>query len=121
MLSDERVANLFGLVEDEEPPPVTDEKLEIYNQYLKKVFVLPIRTAYIREFGFFQEEKHEVTILDILDPTKSVDSDFYGIFCTANIDTGTKLLPLALLEDDTGDENYLRIDDYSTRFWNYRS
>ena len=117
---DERIANIFHLADVEELPPVTDETLEIYYQYFKNALIIPFQTIYKQEIGFLQELQHEITVIDILNPTQSFDSDFYGIFCESKTNTGTKIIPLAELELDADDENYLLIDDYSMWFWNYR-
>lgn len=115
---DKRVARIFGLPEQDGPPDVTDDTLEIYYKYLKEHLRLPFEGEYSVETGFMQDTYYQIKVTGLAD-FEDCDED-YGLLCEGREGRRRVVVPLAEIEVDDDDPNYQLIDDYQYWFWNFR-
>jgi hypothetical protein len=116
--ADRRIARLFGLAEDEEPPEVTEETLEVYYEHLRTCLRFPFDGEYTRETGPLQDTAYAITVTGLADVE---DGDaFYGLLCEGRQGRRHVVVPLAEVDVDSDTLNFQLIDDYQTWFWNNR-
>ncbi len=114
---DDRVRMVFGLTSDDPLPEATDENVRRYRDYLAAHLSFPFPARSVEEIGPFEEVKHPLTILGLLD-AKECDAED-GVVCAADCQGEIGDLPLADLEVVGNPEVRRLIDDYSYWFGNY--
>jgi hypothetical protein len=116
--ADMRIARLFGLPEDEEPPEVTEETLEVYYEHLRTRLRFPFDGEYTRETGPLQDTSYAITVTGLADVEDG--DEFYGLLCEGRQGRRRVVVPLAEIDVDSDTPNFQLIDDYRVWFWNNR-
>lgn len=101
-------------------PPVGNNTLQSYYEYLTAHLALPFQARYPEPVSFHEEVVRTVTVAGILDPTKNLDCESLGIVGVGRQGKIMVEIPLADLEVDEDDENHQLVEDYWYWFWNWR-
>jgi hypothetical protein len=117
---EKRVAQIFGVAEDEELPDVSENTLEIYHGYLGENLSFPFDAEYSQETGPLEDTHYDFQATGLLDLDECPDLEFYGLFCEGKRERRRVVVPLAEVEVKQRGKNRQLIEDYSMWFWNYR-
>jgi len=117
---DDRIRMVFGLTSNDPLPDVDDETLLTYYRYLAKNMPFPFEVEHFEETGPFQDKRHVVTVVGLLDPDDYECDEMYGLICEGRIDKREIQMPLGEFEVDEDDPRLQTLADYCSWFWNYR-
>ena len=109
-----RVAEIFGVKEDQRLPAVSKKTLRQYHTYLTTNLVFPFKAE-------IEGIDAEITISSLFKLNECPDLTFYGLFVRGNQGRRMIEIPIAEIEEvkEKGKNKQL-IEDYCMWFWNYR-
>ena len=117
---EDRIRNIFGLVDDSPLPLVREETLATYYDYLVAHLATPFDALYCQNGGKMRNLIHYVKVLELLNPRHSRNHTHQGLFGKAQHHRELLELPLTefgVMEDNPNCE---LIDDYAFWFVNCR-
>jgi hypothetical protein len=117
---DDRVRKVFGIPDDTPIPPVREETLAVYYDYLSVNLTLPFDALYCQNGGKMRHLIHYVQVIELVNPAYSRNHTTDGLFGKAQHHAEPLELPLAefgVMEDNP---NCQLIDDYAYWFVNFR-
>jgi hypothetical protein len=115
---DDRIRMAFGLTGDDPIPDVCGETLRTYHAYLMKHLSFPFDVEFSFETGFLQSKTIHLKVSGLADPEDA--DELYGLFCTAKVGRGYRVVPLADVKVKQSGKNAELIDDYGFWFSNWR-
>lgn len=101
-------------------PPVDEETLFIYYQYLSATLELPFVAHFPKPADRREDADFRCTVRELLDPTKHMGDVFDGIFCKTRKGRYEINLPLIELYLPQESPQFQLIEDYWYWFWNWR-
>jgi len=116
---DDRVRRVFGLPEGAPLPPVGDDALAVYHDYLTAQLSLPFEALYCQNDGEMRQLIHYIDIRGLIDPRQGRNRNLHGLFCMGHNHKDAVELPLAELGVLEDNPNCSLIDDYAYWFVNF--
>ena len=112
----DRVRMVFGLTSDDFLPPVDEDSLETYYDFLDQRLSLPSEARYCNQEGFFHPSSVRRVKVVALDRELGWNEE-EGIFCEVRTAQGKEVLPLRDLELRRSDPNSQLADDFAAWFF----
>jgi hypothetical protein len=112
---EDRILAIFDLPDNSPLPPVCENSLAVYYDYLLATLTLPFDALYCQDGGKMRHLIHYVQVTDLLDPRLGRNHLEHGLFSKALCNQEILELPLAefgVMEDNP---NCQLIDDYT--YW----
>jgi len=117
---DERIRKVFGLSDEAPIPPVSDESLGLYFDFLSRRLALPFEALYCQTDGEMRQLIHYVRVTELIDPALNRKSNLHGLHCKAENTKSIVEIPLVELGVREDNANSQLIDDYAYWFVNWR-
>lgn len=117
---EDRIRKVFGLPDESPLPPVREDTLAAYHDYLVANLSLPFDALYCQNGGKMRHLIHYVQVTDLINPRHSRNHINHGLFGKAQHHREALELPLSefgVMEDNP---NCQLIDDYAYWFVNCR-
>jgi hypothetical protein len=115
----DRIQAALGPLGDRSPS-VDDETTLRYYRYLAANLSFPFTAYYPVPKRSEEEVEYRCTVVELLDPSKHIGSEFDGIFCKARKGRFEVNLPLTELTIPEDSPNFQFIEDFWYWFWYWR-
>ena len=101
-------------------PHVERRWLHVYHEFLAARLSLPFAAQYTGDLARLRQTIPQVTVIALIDPGESGESEWDGLVCFAQDDKEQLRLALVDIEVDVDHANFQLLDDYWYWFWNWR-
>jgi len=116
---DDRIRGVFGVPEDAPIPPVTEENLTVYHDYLIANLAFPFDALVCQHSGESEHLVGYVKIIGLVDPRSRRNHVLQGLFAKAENHKRVMVKPLSEIGVREDNPNCRLIDDYSYWFVNW--